>query len=41
VGSEGHISTTLEAESRVRHLRSHGPTREAFTFKVSFFPPIA
>ena len=37
----GHIPTTLEAESRVRHLRRHGPTRDAFSFKESFpAPPV-
>jgi len=35
----GHIPTTLEAESRVRHLRHHGPTRDAFSFKESFPAP--
>jgi hypothetical protein len=35
----GHIPTTLEAESRVRHLRRHGPTRDAFSFKESFPAP--
>jgi hypothetical protein len=37
----GHIPTTLEAESRVRHLRRHGPTRDAFSLKESFpAPPV-
>ena len=35
----GHIPTTLEAESRVRHLRRHGPTRDAFSLKESFPAP--
>jgi hypothetical protein len=36
---EGHEPTILDAESRVLHLRQHGPTPTAFTFKVSFAPP--
>jgi hypothetical protein len=35
----GHIPTTGEAEDRVKHLRAHGPTPHAFTFKVHFPPP--
>lgn len=36
---EGHRPTTDEAEGRVRHLRSHGPTPLAFTFRQTFDPP--
>jgi hypothetical protein len=35
----GHIPTIGEAEDRVKHLRAHGPTPHAFTFKVHFPPP--
>jgi hypothetical protein len=35
----GHIPTITEAEDRVKHLRAHGPTPRAFTFKVHFPPP--
>jgi len=31
--------TTSEAERRVRHLRAHGPTPFAFTFRHNFRPP--
>ncbi len=34
-----HIPTTGEAENRVRHLREHGPTPYAFTFRTHFPPP--
>jgi hypothetical protein len=37
--SEGHQPDVGEAESRVVHLRQHGPTPMAFTFKESFAPP--
>jgi len=37
----GHLPTTSEAEWRVRHLRAHGPTPTAFTFRRSFGPPDA
>jgi len=36
---EGHLPSTEEAESRVLHLREHGPTPTAFNFKVVFDPP--
>jgi hypothetical protein len=36
---EGHQPSTKEAESRVLHLREHGPTPSAFTFKELFAPP--
>ena len=35
----GHRPTTAEAEDRVRHLRTHGPTPEAFTFRDVFPVP--
>lgn len=35
----GHVPTTAEAEYRLRHLRSHGPTPYAFTLRVHFPPP--
>lgn len=35
----GHVPTTDEAEERVRHLRLHGPTPFAFTFRKTFDPP--
>ena len=37
----GGIPTTLDAESRVRHLRGHGPTRHAFSFRETFPAPLA
>jgi hypothetical protein len=37
--SEGHSPSTLEAESRLLHLRQHGPTPTAFSFKERFAPP--
>jgi hypothetical protein len=35
----GRRPSTAEAEDRVRHLRTHGPTLTAFTLKTSFPPP--
>lgn len=35
----GHIPTVDEAIARLEHLRIHGPTPEAFTFKERFPPP--
>ncbi len=35
----GHRPSTDEAEERVRHLRSHGPTPYAFTVQASFPAP--
>jgi hypothetical protein len=32
----GHIPPLDEAEERLEHLRSHGPTQHAFTFRESF-----
>jgi hypothetical protein len=37
----GHIPTIPEAEERVRQLRAHGPTPQAFTLRVHFPPPDA
>ena len=37
----GHIPDVAEAERRLTHLREHGPTPEAFTFKQRFAPPAA
>ena len=34
----GHRPTVAEAESRVLHLRTHGPTPHAFTLRTSFPP---
>ncbi len=36
---EGHRPTTGEAEARVRHLRTHGPSETAFTFRVVYPAP--
>lgn len=35
----GHIPTIDEAEARLAHLRAHGPTSVAFTFREVFPPP--
>lgn len=35
----GHRPSTDEAEGRVRHLRAHGPTPAAFTFRSPFPAP--
>jgi hypothetical protein len=35
----GHIPSLKEAEARLHHLREHGPTAEAFTFKKSYPAP--
>jgi hypothetical protein len=32
----GHHPTVAEAESRLLHLREHGPTQHAFTLRTSF-----
>jgi glycosidase len=34
----GHLPDIPEAEGRLTHLREHGPTPTAFTFKA-YFPP--
>ncbi|MDP2674397.1 MAG: DUF3291 domain-containing protein [Dehalococcoidia bacterium] len=35
----GHIPTVEDADERLDHLRAHGPTPYAFTFKQRFPPP--
>jgi Domain of unknown function (DUF3291) len=35
----GHVPTVKEAEERLLHLRRHGPTPLAFTFRTPFAPP--
>jgi hypothetical protein len=35
----GHRPTVDEAMERLQHLRRHGPTATAFTFRASFGPP--
>jgi hypothetical protein len=35
----GHLPTVTEAEERLEHLRAHGPTAHAFTFRRRFPPP--
>ena len=35
----GTLPTPADAEDRILHLRQHGPTPYAFTFKVHFPPP--
>lgn len=35
----GHIPSVAEADERLDHLRAHGPTAHAFTFKQRFPPP--
>lgn len=37
----GHIPSIEEAGERLEHLRAHGPTEYAFTFKQRFPPPAA
>jgi hypothetical protein len=42
----GHVPTVEEAEERLTHLKAHGPTEYAFTFKQRFpaprsAPPVA
>ncbi len=34
--AEGHVPTVAEGLSRLDHLRVHGPTPHAFTFKTAF-----
>lgn len=36
----GYIPSVEEADERLDHLRSHGPTAEAFTLKQRFPPPL-
>jgi hypothetical protein len=35
----GHIPSVEEAKDRLAHLREHGPTPRAFTFREPFGPP--
>jgi hypothetical protein len=35
----GHTPSVDEAMDRLRHLRAHGPTATAFTFRKPFSPP--
>ncbi|HWM88294.1 MAG TPA: DUF3291 domain-containing protein [Kofleriaceae bacterium] len=35
----GHVPTVAEAEERLLHLRAHGPTATAFSFRSPFPPP--
>jgi hypothetical protein len=35
----GHIPTVPEALDRLKHLKEHGPTAHAFTFRAPFPPP--
>lgn len=35
----GHRPTVEEAKQRLEHLRTHGPSEHAFTFKKPFPPP--
>ena len=35
---QGEIPTVEQAVTRLDHLRAHGPTPEAFTFKTPFEP---
>ncbi|MBV8529129.1 MAG: DUF3291 domain-containing protein [Candidatus Dormibacteraeota bacterium] len=36
----GHVPTIAEAEQRLTHLRMHGPTPLAFTFRATYPPPL-
>jgi hypothetical protein len=36
----GHRPTVIEAMERLDHLRAHGPTAEAFTFRNPFPAPV-
>lgn len=35
----GHIPSVEEAKNRLEHLRAHGETPQAFSFRTSFAPP--
>jgi hypothetical protein len=37
----GHIPTVNEAKERLEHLKVHGPSRHAFTFRTAFPAPDA
>jgi len=34
-----HLPTVAEAKAKLEHLRVHGPSPSAFTFKQSYLPP--
>jgi hypothetical protein len=36
---EGHLPSVEEAKEKLAHLRAHGPTPSAFTFRQPFPPP--
>jgi hypothetical protein len=38
---KGHRPTVEEALAKLAHLRAHGPTPQAFTFRTAFPPPDA
>jgi hypothetical protein len=38
---KGHVPTVDEALHRLAHLRTHGPTPDAFNFRTAFPPPDA
>ena len=35
----GHVPTVAEALERLQHLKQHGPSPDAFTFRTPFAPP--
>ncbi len=35
----GHVPTVAEALDRLEHLKQHGPSPDAFTFRIPFPPP--
>jgi Domain of unknown function (DUF3291) len=35
----GHVPTVAEALTRLEHLKQHGPSPDAFTFRMPFPPP--
>ena len=35
----GHVPTVAEALDRLEHLKQHGPSPDAFTFRTPFRPP--
>jgi hypothetical protein len=35
----GHLPTVAEALAKLEHLKQHGPTPGAFTFRKPFSPP--
>jgi hypothetical protein len=37
----GHIPSVAEAQERLQHLKEHGPSPHAFTFRSPFSPPDA